>query len=44
MANTKSTPTFTFAMTIGTPNSELPKGITASVKIAGTIARQGASQ
>ena len=31
-------------MTIGTPKSVLPNGTTASVVIAGIIARQGASQ
>jgi hypothetical protein len=32
------------AVTIGTPNKVLPKGTTAMVVRAGTIAKQGASQ
>ncbi len=32
------------AITIGTPSKVLPKGTTAIVMMAGTIARQGASQ
>ncbi len=43
-AKTNSTPMLMLAMTIGTPKSVLPKGITAMVMIAGTIARPGASQ
>ena len=32
------------AITIGTPNNVLPNGTTAIVRIAGIIARHGASQ
>ena len=44
MANTKRIPTFTSAITIGTPKSVLPNGTTAIVMMAGITAKHGASQ
>ena len=44
MANTYKIPTLMSAITMGTPSRVLPNGTTAMVVIAGTMARQGASQ
>ena len=43
-AKTQRTPTFTLAITIGTPRNVLPNGMTAKAIIDGAIAHAGASQ